>query len=192
MRWLCSPMLCLAVGISLIGCSKSQPAAVQAESFDPDAVVRELMNRCDSNGDGSLEASELDSCLALKFSIPFFDKNKDRKIDRDELMNRILLYKGAVIPLGCQVTVGGVPAKGCTIIFTPDPAFSKFKPATGVTDESGFAKIKVEGKEGFGVPAGLYDVKITDETGKQIHRNPQGREVYDDGRDNRDLIQFSF
>ena len=187
-----SPIAPLSVALLCTACSKPAEQLVKATSYDTETVVSSLMSRCDANGDGDLERSEVDKCLALKHAFNFYDKNKDGRISREELSARLNQHSGVTVPLGCQVNVAGQPAKGCKIIFTPDESFPHLKPASGTTDATGFAKIQVDGVSSPGVPAGLYNVLITDESGKELFKSPAGREVFDDGRDNRDLIIFSF
>ena len=105
------------------------------------------MAEYDTNGDGALDASELEKVPALKNSLKEIDKNGDGKISADEIKQRIEEWqasKVAIMPFNCKVTLDKAPLAGATVTLTPEKFLGpNVQPASGVTNDQGFVAVSM-------------------------------------------------
>jgi hypothetical protein len=89
--------------------------------------------------------------------------------NKENEISGIVTYKGQFVPLG--------------MVF--------FDPVSGTTGSGGFARIK-DGKfstniEGKGISGGKYDIRILGYDGKSANEAPDGRELFNEYRFQKDL-----
>jgi EF hand len=166
--WIVYSTFCLALGCSIGG------ARVHAPSLSPGSAAAKAMEEYDTNNDGRLDAQELDRCPALKNSLARFDKDNDGFLTAKEIADRLASYQKngvGLIALTCKVFLDRRPLAGAHVTFVPESFLgSAFKPAKGVTNDTGKAVMKVEGANTPGVPCGLYRIEVS-------KQNPSGRET---------------
>jgi hypothetical protein len=143
-------------------------APLTAPEYDPDAMADAALKQFDGNGNGTIEGVELNACPALKAAMPAIDKNKDKAISRDELVERFRSYKEAgvgAVSVSCTVRLNGQPLEGATVTFVPEDCMKgTVKGGSGATDAEGVAQVKGEG--GLpGLPLGLYRVTVSKSSG---------------------------
>jgi hypothetical protein len=190
----------LGLVAALLACSpgcrdRGETALLPPAHYDPEASVRAAFAAYDKNGNGTLEGAELDACPALKAALRSLDSNRDGKLSRDELTARFGQYaRGGtetVSVVGVTVRWNGPPLAGALVTLTPEPFMGEgFKPASGTTDDQGFAEMRVQGESRSGVPAGFYQITVSKKGGsggemlpaRYNTRTTLGREVYEAGR----------
>ncbi|MCO6044322.1 hypothetical protein NG895_10430 [Aeoliella sp. ICT_H6.2] len=156
---------------AVCGCGGSEEQDFLNRSVSPSSLVSQAMQQSDTNGDGQLDAAELESCISLRDSLSAYDTDGDGAISQAELLARIeQLFKDGVIltNVSCTVTKGRSPVSNARVVFEPAPFMeSVLEPASGVTDSSGVALIAVADDrlpdELKGKPVmhiGLYEVTI--------------------------------
>jgi hypothetical protein len=171
-------------------------------SISPGEASRQALAEYDRNGDGLLDAAELDRCPALKSCLKDLDKNGDGRLSADEIAERLQAYQQSQVGLqafACQVTLDGRPLAGATITFVPEPFLGPaLRPASGVSDSRGLARLQESGAELPGVPCGLFRVEVSkkDAGGRELvpaRYNTQsvlGQEVAPDAEGRRGVVQF--
>lgn len=175
--------------LAATGCGGGPSNALPVPSYDPAAMTDAAFAQLDKNKNGTIEGSEFDACPALK------RWKGGNPVSKADLKARFDAYAAAradaVTPMSVVVTRDGTPVQGVTVTLTAEPFMGGgFKPAGGVTDETGFAEFKVEGATRGGVPAGFYRLTASkkDASGKEAvpaRFNTQSRdvrEIFDDGR----------
>src|SRR5690606_36559422 len=70
------------------GCN-SRPAAVKPPNYDPQSFADSILERCDSDGSGSLTEKEADQIPGLVSRWSRYDTDKDGAITRSELESRV-------------------------------------------------------------------------------------------------------
>jgi hypothetical protein len=175
---------------------------VPVPQISPEEAGRQALAQYDRNGDGYLDAPELERCPALKSCLKALDTNGDGRLSAEEIAERVLLYQKSRIGLqafACQVTLDGRPLAGATVTFIPEPFLGPaLKPATGVSDERGLARLQESGADLPGVPCGLFRVEVSkkDAGGRETvpaRYNTQsvlGQEVAPDTAGVRGMVQF--
>lgn len=183
---------CVGYVLLVAGCGGGSSTEVQSPpSYDPDAMTAAAMKAFDKDGNGSIEGAELDACPGLKAALNQIDKDKNRKISRDELLARLTAYKSAadggnaVTAAGCVVTLGGKPVSGAEVTFTPEPFLADvIKPVTGTTDADG--NVSLQPSDGrTGVAFGFYRITVKGAGVPDKYSgsaSPLGAEVFEDGR----------
>lgn len=154
----------------LAGCSGSGPSVPPPPRFSPDEAARQALAEYDANKDGQVDAKELDRSPALRAALKAMDRNKDNKLDSDEISSRVASYRESgesVTTVNCEVLLDGSPLEGATVTFAPEKFMgSDVKPATGTTDNTGYARLQVEGQQLPGVIfLGLYRIEVSRNTG---------------------------
>jgi len=88
----------------------------------------------DANGDGVLDAKELEKCPPLKLALKRFDANGDGKISADEIAARVRSWMNSgttIVTGGTHVMLDGKVLAGATVTFEPEkflgPAFLNFR-----------------------------------------------------------------
>lgn len=162
--------VCLTI-VLWTGCS-TQPEAVKAPPIQPAAAADAAFAAYDKSADGNLSSEELTACPGLKAALPMLDKNNDRSVSQQELVDRLQMWVGSgigVSVLTLQVTQNGLPLEGASIRLVPEAFFGDaIQPATGVTGASGAAQMAIDAsnlpqdlQQLRGVQQGIYRVEIT-------------------------------
>lgn len=146
------------------GCSRSA-SRVRPPSIDAVAAGAAAMDQYDTNGDGKVDAAELDNAPGLKAALANLDANNDIAVSADEVTERIGAWQESRIgqtSVMTTVTFRGRPLAGATVVFEPEAFLgTDVRPAVGTTNEDGVAPMKTEGADAPGVAPGLYLVRIT-------------------------------
>ena len=159
---------CLLV---LVGCAQ-HPPAVELPSVDGGDVATFAMEHYDANQDGVINASEMASCPPLVVARASYDADKNGELTAAEINARVTSLYGpstALTSVDCTVTLNGRPLQGATVKFRPAEMLgSSIRPAQGLTDQSGTARMALGDDELPGdlkgtalVHPGLYHVEIT-------------------------------
>jgi hypothetical protein len=153
----------LAGVLLLVGCSAS--SGVKQPKYSPGAVADAAMGEFDKNKDDRLDEKELQACPSLFGSLADLDKDGDRAVGRDELMNRILTLsqsKSGLLNVACKVTRGGQPLANAEVKFIPEKFHGdSMKPASGKSDAHGAVDLRVEGSPDPGLFLGFYRVEVS-------------------------------
>lgn len=156
-KWPCLILL----SVFFAGCKskKSDQSAVHEQT--PDQTVEKIMVSYDTNRDGSLDASELNSCPSLKTLLKSMNKGANGKISREELQQRIQDMHVATIrtpAVSCAVTMNGLPLPDAEITLTMESFHgSAAETVNGKTDANGRAELTGNG----GILNGFYRVSIS-------------------------------
>ena len=174
---------------------------VPVPAISPGEAGRQALAEYDRNGDGLLDAAELERCPALKSCLKALDTNGDGRLSADEIAQRLAVYQRSRVGLqafACQVTLDGRPLAGATITFVPEPFLGPaLTPASGVSDGRGLARLQEAGAELPGVPCGLFRVEVSkkDAGGREMvparynTESVLGQEVAPDTQ-GRGVVQF--
>ena len=160
-----------AAMLLLLGCSGGLEP-VQIPEFNPELAAEGAITAYDTNGDGLLSQKELEGCPSLLTVVKKYDRNKDKSIDKEELMEHFSGWLNSgigVSTLGCRVSMRGRPLAGAQVELIPEDFFDGVvQAATGTTGRSGRALLGIDtaflpdDMQTFrGVHQGLYRVKIT-------------------------------
>ena len=154
----------MAGGAAGAGCS-TRPAPPATPSFDAAAAGRAAIAMYDADGNGTLDADELQRCPALKMALDRADTNGDGALSAAEIAARINAWfaSGTVVMDGStRVTLDGRPLVGAEVVFEPEEFLGPgFKTCRGVTDEHGHAFITGADAAYPGVYVGAYRVRIS-------------------------------
>lgn len=183
------------------GCSKG-PTRVKPPGIDASETGPLALKEYDANGDGVIDATELNKAPALKASIKNLDDNKDGKVSGEEIVARVENWqeqKVGRMGLRVRVTRRGQPLAGAMVKFVPEKFLGdEVQPAEGVTDENGYALLNAPPDPDHpnlpGMHCGLYRVEIT----KQGDRIPAmyntqtifGQEVSNDAAGIQEGIRY--
>jgi hypothetical protein len=158
----------------LAGCTQG-PRAVELPSVDASDVAAFAMEHYDANHDGAIDAAEMASCPPLVVALASYDVDSNGQLSVGEIeahMTRLYGPGAALTGVDCTVAVNGRPLRGATVKFRPvEMHESSIKPAQGVTDDSGVARMAMDDKElpddlkgARLMQPGLYHVEITHPT----------------------------
>ena len=164
------PGLLLAAGC---GSGTVTPEVQSPARYDPTAMTTAAFAEYDRDKNGSLEGAELDACPALKGSLAGIDTNRDGKISTAELKARFEGYAAAntgSVSVTVSVTLDGAPLADATVQFVPEAFMGgAVQEATGTTGADGVTtSFTTGGKTYAGLQPGLYKVKVTRGTGKDL------------------------
>ena len=110
-------------------------ARVKAAKMDPEAMTKACLDLVDTDGDGQLTKSELKVVPGLLSALEDLDGNDDKKLSRDELLERFQLYVTSRVGLqsiDCTVTIHGRPLPDAHVDLIPEPYMADFiEPAAG-------------------------------------------------------------
>lgn len=190
-----APIVGLVAALALVtGCGGStNPNQPALPSYDADALATAAIQYLDKNGNGTAEDAELDASPGLKLALGEIDVNKDKKLSADELKARFARYAdgaagGGITTASCTVFLDNAAVANATVRFEPEPFMaSVLKPATGTTDDQGFANVKVDGAADYGMFPGVYRIVVTRGAGKDLParyntKTTLGREVFGGSR----------
>jgi len=201
-------LLLLMLGLIVCGNSSCtwNGARVRPPKFDAAAAGKAAIAELDANGDAVISGKELDRVPAIRAALDKFDANGDKQVSAEEITARIESWQRvpiAAMPLNCSVRIGRRPLASATIVLEPESFLGdQLRPATGITDQSGFAYLSMATDDGStsafsGVQCGLYKVRITQATGgkqtipaKYNTDTQLGLEVAPDARYVRDGLRF--
>jgi hypothetical protein len=159
--WLCAMLLS--------GCS-GRPGRVAPPKLDPTAAAEKALADFDTNGDGGINAAELDACPGLKAVAKAVDTDKDGRLSAAEIAARIEQWgakRVAMVAVNCRVVKGGRPLPGATVTFVPEKFLGEnIKPASGVSDNTGRVELAVVGVPLKGLAhCGFFRVEISKKEG---------------------------
>jgi EF hand len=155
-----------------VGCSDSS-SRLTMPSYSPTDAAHQAIADYDKNGDGVLDARELEKCPPLKNALKDLDRNKDGKLSADEIAAALEDFRASGIVLttvSCTVKLDNEPLPGATVTLVPEMFLGPaFKPATGVSGASGSIHFKTEGQSLPGVAFGFYRIEVSkkDEAGNE-------------------------
>ncbi len=157
--------LALAAVSLALGCSFGSQPRVYPDKPDARAAER-AMQLYDANGDGFLDAKELDKkAPGLKAAMRRVDLDGDGKISAAEISARIQAWADSKLGrkgVLCVVKHGGEPLAGAAVKFIPEKFLGdNLKTAEGTTDDHGMARISVSGSTQRGISPGFYRVEIS-------------------------------
>ena len=108
-------------------------------------------------------------------AIKTYDKDKNKRISRDEIVTRLQKYvnsRVALTQLVAVVRLNNRPLEGAMVRFVPEPYFdSSIKPATGKTGRSGGAMMDVDDRDSPSNQVGLVGVQFGTYRVKSPHRH---------------------
>jgi len=163
----CATLLPVILATLAAGCGNG---TVPAPRYDPEAMARAAMAEYDANGDGKLDAGELENCPALKSALPSIGKNK-AFLTEEDIAERLREFQQSKIGLQrtrCKVTRDGSPMPGVTIRFVPEKFMADVvKPGSGLTDAHGNVNVAVEGEQGMGLGYYRIEASLVDGGGKE-------------------------
>jgi hypothetical protein len=143
------------------GCSH-QAARVAAPALDAKAAADAAIAEYDTDRDGMISGKELDRVPALKVAIGRLGKGSG-KISAEAIADEIRAWqetKIALTNLGVSVTLDGQPLAGATVTAEPEKFLGPtILPASGVTDHTGSAALRIEGKPGLSF--GFYKIRVS-------------------------------
>lgn len=160
----------------LAGCSGA-PARVTAPEFDPSAAAAEAIALHDKNGDATLSEQELSACSGLRVLLNRCDANGDKSLDGAELAAGVQTWlddRLGMVQVGYRVLLDGQPLPGAEVLLEPEPCLAKvIAPAQGVAGDLGSGDLQTDPetlpehlRRLRVVRPGLYRVRITHPTRK--------------------------
>jgi len=153
-----------------VGCSEGAGSRVPTPSLSSTGAAKEALAEYDTNRDGYLDAKELEQCPSLKKALKSMDTDKDGRLSGSEIAERLTLHQESgvgLISATCQVRLDGRPLPGATVTFVPEKFLgTAIKPASGVSDASGFVLLQAEEAAGPGVQPGFYRVQVSKKNAK--------------------------
>ena len=164
-------LVVLAAGWLTLGCSSS-PAPVPPPTYDPDAMAAAAIAEYDKNGDGKLDAAELEHCPGLKIAL-FNMETEKSYLTEEDIAERLRLFqksKAGLMSARCTVTRDGKGCPDVTVTFVPEKFMGDaIKPGSGISDADGNVDIKVAGEPFSGLSLGYYRVEasLKDPSGKE-------------------------
>jgi hypothetical protein len=162
--------LVLLVGWAVTAGCSPKGGAIRLPNYSPAEAAAQAIAQYDKNGDGVLDAKELEQSPALKSAFKALDKNKDGKVSADELADRLTVIRErqGILNVGALVTQNDSPLSGATVALVPEKFMGpSVKPGTGVTDAGGNVVFQVEGLDVRGVAWGFYRIEVSKKKGDQ-------------------------
>ena len=153
-----------------IGCSGG-PSRVVAPSIDPEDAAEQAMEMYDTDGDGFVADSELDSAPGLKAAMTTLDTDGDGKVSAEEVAERVRAWQQTnvgITSIRCKVLMNNRPLQGATVTFDPEEFLGdNIKSAVGISGPLGELTPKIP-KENRprpdsppGLQLGLYQVRVS-------------------------------
>jgi hypothetical protein len=198
----------LVLGFILCGsssCTRGR-SGLRPPDIDAKAAGEAAITALDTSGDRVLSGQELDRIPAIRSALGMFDTDGNKQVSAEEIAARIESWQIVpvpAIPMNCSVRLGRRPLAGATITLEPESFLAdQLRPASGITDSSGFAYLSMESGDGVtsgssGVQCGLYKVRISKRSGtkeqipaKYNSETTLGLEVAPDAPFIRDGLRF--
>jgi hypothetical protein len=157
----CFAVLSCLCAAMLSGCS-NRPSAVELPSVDAGDAAAFAIEHYDTDHNSAISAAEMAAnCPPLATALTSYDADNNGDLSAQEIEDRLdRLYgpSAAHISVECTVTWNGRPLRGATVKFRPvEMLGSSIKPAQGVTNDSGVARIAISTEE---LPDDLKDVSL--------------------------------
>lgn len=156
-------LICLAALGLFVGCTQG-PKRIEAPSWDPDGFADAILEKLDTSGDGSLDASELSAAPGLAFGAKYADADKNQSLSRDELVARFDMYRERRLGLTSkqiQLLYKQRPVPGAKVKLVPEFFLTEIiEPAAGETFVDGTIDPVTEGMELPGMRVGYYKVVV--------------------------------
>jgi hypothetical protein len=170
----CNGVVTLGLCLVMAGCSRG-PSRIDVPRYDPAGSAARAMEMYDTDGDGFVAGEELENAPGLKAAMKNLDVDKDGKVSKQEIVDRVAAWQKMNIGLmsfSCEVTLDGIPLKGARVTFEPEPFLEGvIQEASDVTTLGGTAAPSIPKDKRLtkdtppGIQTGLYKVKITAEGG---------------------------
>ena len=157
----------LPIVLSLAGCSSNVPKRIHPPGVDANAAGRAAVEQYDANGDGKIDAAELEIAASLLSAMATLDTDGDGAVSAEEVAARIRKWqddKVGLMGVDCQVSYQGRPLAGATLIFEPEEFLGGSVTAcTGTTGNAGKATLSIPDAPHKlqGAAPGFYRIKIT-------------------------------
>jgi hypothetical protein len=136
-------LLVITVAAIVGGCGQGRRHAVDMLPIDPSVAAEKAVELYDKNGDGSIDELELAAAPGIYAARDRYDADGNHQITKEEIAAHLTsLYASSTpwVSVSCQVYQGGRPLSGATLRFAPEPFLKDLiKPASGVTDDHGYA-----------------------------------------------------
>jgi hypothetical protein len=185
------------------GCSGA-PQAPPRQHVNATAAAKAAIAQYDTNGDGKLDAQELEQSpplAAMLATVKHHDPSHGDWLTAEDIAGRIKswLQADTIITSGdVVVLLDGKPLAGATVTLEPEPWLGpSYRTSTGTTKASGYASMSRTLEAYTGIYLGLYRVKISKkvdgrETVPQRYNDKTvlGREVADDVPDAESVLGF--
>jgi hypothetical protein len=158
-------LCCLCLGLLAVAACSPSGGRIHPPDLDPERAAQQALEEYDANKDGAIAGPELDRCPGLKFALKIMDRDGDGRLNAAEIADRLRQHQEARVgltALPCQVMLDGRPLAGATVTLVSEKFLGPaVKPVSGVTDETGFCSLKVEGNEMPGVQPGIFRIEIS-------------------------------
>ena len=136
--------------------------------LDPAAIAKDAVGRYDSNGDGKLDAKELEKSPALAALLRTVKSHEAGHADvltAEDIAARVEAWKkngGVLFSSRMRVTLDGKPLEGAVVSLEPEPYLGPaYQPSSGTTNKSGYAYLSVTVEGYQGLYPGLYTVRVS-------------------------------
>ena len=135
--------------------------------LDPAAIAKEAVSRYDANGDGKLDAKELEASpalCALLRTLKDHDAAHADSLTAEDIAARVNAWKqgGVLFSNRTKVTLDGKPLADAVVTLEPEPYLgAAYHSSSGTTHAGGYAYIASAAEGHPGVYAGLFTVRIS-------------------------------
>jgi len=182
------------------GCSRF-PDPPEKPDLDPGKAASLALEEYDADGDGRIDAEEIQSSPGLMEALEMTDKDGDGTLTADEISNRVREWLDggtAVFTQSVGVSLDGKPLAGATVTFEPEPFLAHgIEPTSGVTNQQGVTFPAGQDAKFPGLYPGVYRVRISkvvdgQETvpGRYNTETILGKEIAVDSPSTLDLLVF--
>jgi hypothetical protein len=123
-------------------------------------VAARAIKQYDKNGDGALDAAELERCPGLKTLL----KSPGDKVTAEQIAERLSKMMDARFPrmtVTCRVFLNEEPLEGAVVRLVPEQFMGDgYQPAVGTTNKNGTTVVKAEGPN-EDVLCGYYRIEVS-------------------------------
>jgi hypothetical protein len=159
----------LAVGMGCnLGCTNCPYDSNFHVRYNAERAGRAAIAQFDTDGNGKLNAIELDKCPGLKAAFSRLDPDGLGYITPTAISKRIKQWQASrlgAMPITCTVMHDGKPLEGVQVSFVPEKFLGEYaKIAYGITNSKGLASISISTigpNAPVGVPPGFYRVEFS-------------------------------
>jgi len=152
------------------GCSYDVSARITPPKINANAAAESALSQYDSDGNGVIDATELEASPALTASASRIDTNNDGVLSVNEIAARVQGWLDSdlgMMSYRCRVLLDGRPLAGVSVTLQPEAFLGDtLHPASVVTDRSGTGRLSVAEEHRpklamVGVMSGFYTVRVT-------------------------------